>query len=100
VLLLVAVTGWYLIAGGGLQRFEEHRVRAALVESGVSTRRAECMARRMVERLDLLQLWKLQNFAEKRRTLGAYIRGVKRVGDAEAIAVTVSSAGLCAVGLG
>lgn len=100
MLLLAMVTGWYLIAGGGLQRFEEYRVRAALVESGVGTRRAECMARRMVKRLNLLQLWKLQNFAEDKRTLGAYIRGVKRVGDAEAIAVTVSSAGLCAVGLG
>jgi hypothetical protein len=100
VLLLVVATGWYLTLGGGLRRYEEYRVQGALVESGVSEKRAACMARRMVRRLDLVQLWKLQDFAEEKRTLGAYIRGVKRVGDAEAVSVTASSAALCAVGLG
>ena len=100
VLLLVIATGWYFIPGGGLRRYEEYRVRGALMESGVSERRAECMARRMVKRLDLVQLWKLQRFSEEKRTLGAYIRGVKRVGDCEAVAVTASSAALCAAGLG
>lgn len=100
LVLLVIVTGWYLTLGGGLRRFEEYRVRAALVDSGVSEKRASCMARRMVKRLDLFQLWKLQRFAEDSRSLPAYIRGVKRVGDAEAVAVTVSSAALCAVGIG
>lgn len=100
VLLLIAAASWYLTLGGGLRRFEEYRVRGALVESGLSEKRADCMARRMVKRLSLLQLWKLQSFAEDKRTLGATIRGVKRVGDAEAMAVTVSSAALCAAGLG
>lgn len=99
VLLLVLATGWYLTLGGGLRRYEEYRVRGALVDSGLSERRADCMARRMVKRLSILQLWKLQGFAEEKRTLGAYIRGVKRVGDAEAVAVTASSAALCAVGI-
>lgn len=100
VLLLVLATGWYLTLGGGLHHYEEYRVRGALVESGVSTKRADCMARRMVARLSIIQLWKLQRFAEEKRTLGAYMRGVKRVGDSEAVAVTASSAALCAVGLG
>jgi hypothetical protein len=100
VLLLVVTTGWYLTLGGGLRRFEEYRVRGALVESGISEKRAGCMARRMVKRLSIFQLWKLQSFAEDKRTLGATIRGMKRVGDAEAVAVTVSSAALCAAGLG
>jgi hypothetical protein len=100
VLLLVVVTGWYLTLGGGLRRYEEYRVRGALIESGLSEKRADCMARRMVKRLSILQLWKLQSFAEERRTLGAYMRGVKRVGDAEAVAVTISSAALCAAGVG
>jgi hypothetical protein len=100
VLLLVLATSWYLTLGGGLRRFEEHRVRGALVEAGLSQKRADCMARRMVKRLDLFQLWKLQRFAEDSRSLGAYIRGVQRVGDAEAVAVTASSAALCAAGIG
>jgi hypothetical protein len=99
VLLLVVVTGWYLTLGGGLRRYEEYAVRGALVESGLSDKRADCMARRMVKRLSILQLWKLQSFAEEKRTLGAYVRGAKRVGDSEALAVTASSAALCAVGI-
>jgi hypothetical protein len=100
MLLLVAAAGWYLTLGGGLRRYEEYRVRGALVDSGISEKRADCMARRMVKRLSILQLWKLQSFAEEKRTLGATIRGVKRVGDAEVVAVTVSSAALCAAGMG
>jgi hypothetical protein len=100
VLLLLVVTGWYLTLGGGLRRYEEYRVRGALVESGLSAKRADCMARRMVKRLSIQQLWKLQSFGEEKHTPGAYIRGVKRVGDAEAVAVTASSAALCAARLG
>jgi hypothetical protein len=99
VLLLVLGLGWFLTLGGGFRRYEEYRVRGALVEAGFSDRRAECMAARMVERLDLFQLMKLQRFPEERHTLGAMVRGVERVDDREAIAVTASSAALCRLGL-
>lgn len=99
ILLLAVVLGFYLTLGGGLARYEEYRVRGALVEAGVGGKHAACMARRMVKRLDLMQLWKLQHFAGKKRSLDAYLRGIRRVDDNEAVSVTVNSAALCAIGL-
>ena len=99
VLALVLALVAYLTVGGGFRRYQEYRVRGALMEAGLSEKRADCMARRMVKRLDTFQLLKLQRFAEDKQTLGAYVRGIKRVGDGEAVAVTASSAALCAAGL-
>ena len=99
VLALVLALAAYLTIGGGFRRYEEYRVRGALVEAGFPDKRAECMARRMAKRLDLFQLMKLQHFSEERHTLGAMWRGVKRVDDSEAIAVTASSAALCRLGV-
>jgi hypothetical protein len=47
----------------------------------------------------VFQLMKLRHFSEERHTLGAMWRGVKRVDDSEAIAVTASSAALCRLGV-
>ena len=99
VLVLGLALAWYLFLGGGLQRYERYHVRGALIEAGFSDKRADCMAGRMVKRLSLYQLWKLQRFAEEKHTVGAYVRGVRRVSDSEAVAVTASSAALCATGL-
>ncbi|WP_342803832.1 hypothetical protein [Novosphingobium album (ex Liu et al. 2023)] len=99
LLLLLAAAGVYLTFGGGWRAFKEYRVRSALVEAGLSDKRADCMARRMVKRLSIVQLYKLQRFEGESHSLGAYIAGVRRVGDGEAIAVTASSAALCATGI-
>ncbi|MBB4859857.1 hypothetical protein HNO88_003189 [Novosphingobium chloroacetimidivorans] len=99
VLVLGLTLAWYLFLGGGLQRYERYHVRGALIEAGFSDKRADCMAKRMVKRLSLFQLWKLQRFAQNKRSVGAFVRGAKRVGDSEAVAVTVSSAALFASGL-
>lgn len=99
LLLLVAGGAYFLTVGGGFQRYETYRVRAALVDAGLSDKRADCMARRMVKRLSVFQLYKLQDFAGEKHSLGDYLAGVRRVGDSEAIAVTASSAALCASGL-
>ena len=99
LLILVAGAGYYLTLGGGFQRYETYRVHAALVDAGLSDMRADCMARRMVKRLSMFQLLKLQNFEGEKHSLGDYLAGVRRVGDSEAIAVTASSAALCASGL-
>ena len=83
----------------------ESRVRTALVEAGVGTRDADCMAERMVDRLTLDQLRKLERVKaregerETNLSLRDYVGRVRRVGDAEVIAVTASSAGLCALGI-
>lgn len=103
VLPLIVVA---LATGGCVQKIAESRVRSALVEAGLSDRNADCMAGRMVDRLTIGQLKKLEALKakagerEKPVTIAEYIERVRRVGDTEVVAVTASSAGLCAVGLG
>jgi hypothetical protein len=102
----VAVLLAFALLGGCVEKIAESRVRTALVEAGLSQRNADCMAGRMVDRLTIGQLRKLERLkarpGERERpvTIGEYLERVRRVGDSEAIAVTASSAGLCAVGLG
>jgi len=104
--LALAILAGSLVAGGCVQKIAESRVRTALVDAGLSDRNADCMAGRMVDRLTIAQLRKLESLkaraGERERpvTIGEYIERVRRVGDSEVIAVTASSAGLCAVGLG
>ncbi|MGX7952005.1 hypothetical protein ACWPM1_05500 [Tsuneonella sp. HG249] len=101
-LILVAA----LALGGCVQKIAESRVRSALVEAGLSDKNAECMAGRMVDRLTIAQLRKLEALkaraGERERpvTISEYLERVRRVADSEVIAVTASSAGICAVGLG
>lgn len=89
--------------GGCVEKIAEHRVRSALVDAGLSDRNAGCMATRMVDRLTIGQLRKLEALKAKkgqdRRSLPDYVAAVRKVGDAEVIAVTASSAALCATGL-
>jgi len=102
----VAVLALALGLGGCVEKIAESRVRTALVDAGLSQGNADCMAGRMVDRLTIAQLRKLEALkaepGERARpvTIGEYIERVRRVGDSEVIAVTASSAGLCAVGLG
>jgi hypothetical protein len=95
-----------LALAGCVQTIAESRVRSALVAAGVSEADSTCMAQRMVDRLTIAQLRKLEALkarpgeAARPATLSEYIERVRRVGDAEVVAVTASSAGLCAAGLG
>jgi hypothetical protein len=74
-------------------------VKSAMIDAGLSEPNADCMAERMTDRLSLGQLNKLKKLRGKRQTLSDYVAAVRRVGDAEAVAVTASSAALCASGL-
>lgn len=94
---VLAATG--LGAGGCVQKIAESRVRTALLDAGLSARNADCMAQRMVDRLTIGQLRKLEALSGEKRSLPDYVSAVRRVGDTEAIAVTASSAALCATGL-
>lgn len=101
--LLIAIA----IQTGLANPIVQWRVESALVESGVSEERAECMAGRMVDRLSIGQLLNLQSGmaalegeAEQPQNLGDLIRRIRRVDDGEAIAVVTTSAGLCAIGIG
>ena len=75
------------------------QVKSAMVDAGLSEPNAACMAERMTDRLSLGQLQKLKRLKGERRSLGDYVEAVGRVGDAEALSVTASSAALCAIGL-
>jgi len=82
-----------------VETIAESRVQSALLDAGLSAANADCMAERMVDRLSIAQLRKLQKLRGEKRSLGDYVSAVRRVGDAEALAVTASSAALCGTGL-
>ena len=105
-LALLAGVAALAISSGAVDRVVEWRVKSALVDAGVAEERATCMAARMVDRLSILQLRKLLKMqaqdgeAAKPTGLGDFIKRVRRIGDAEVIAVTASAAALCAAGIG
>ena len=84
---------------GCVETIAEHRVRAALLDAGLSEGNADCMAHRMVDRLTIKQLRKLEALRGEKRSVADYVVAVRRVGDAEVLGVTASSAALCATGL-
>lgn len=75
------------------------QVKSAMLTAGLSEPNAACMATRMTDRLSLGQLNKLKQLKGEKRSLSDYVDAVRRVGDAEALSVTASSAALCATGL-
>ena len=104
ILLLVLALGagawiWF----GGLDRVTEGRVKIALVDNGVPENMANCMAPRMVERLSIIQLRKLERAApqdgESAIPLSVQdaLARIRRIDDNEAVEVTVSAAGVCVV---
>lgn len=106
VVVLVLLAGVAVFAGLA-DPLIAGRIEASLVEAGVGEKRAECMAERMVDRLTVVQLWKLrQGMAaqtgepESGYGLGELIKRLRRVDDGEAVAVLTTSAGLCAIGIG
>ena len=75
------------------------QVKSAMIDAGLSEPNAACMATRMTDRLSLIQLNKLKQLRGEKQSLADYVAAVRRVGDAEALSVTASSAALCATGL-
>ena len=88
-----------LATGGCVQKIAESRVRNALLDAGLSERNADCMAHRMVDRLTIGQLRKLEALKGEKRSLADYVIAVRRVNDTEAVTVTATSAALCTTGL-
>jgi hypothetical protein len=87
------------LTAGCAEKIAEHRVREALLDAGLSEHNADCMAHRMVDRLTIRQLRKLEALKGEKRSIADYVIAVQRVGDTKAIEVTASSAALCAAGL-
>lgn len=75
------------------------QVKSAMIGAGLSDANSACMAERLTDRLSLGQLQRLKQLKGEKRNLADYVIAVRRVGDAEAIKVTASSAALCASGL-
>jgi hypothetical protein len=87
------------LLAGCAERIAEHRVQAALVRAGLSQNNADCMAQRMVDRLTIGQLRKLEVLQGEKRTIADYVVAVAQVNDTKVLSVTASSAALCAPGL-
>lgn len=94
-----------LLLSGCVSTIAESRVESALLKAGLSEPNADCMAERMVDRLTIPQLRKLEALRGKPgepirpRTLRQFVERVRAVGDSEVVAVAASSAALCATGL-
>lgn len=80
----------------------ETRLRTGLVNAGLSKPVAACMAERMIDRLSLLQLRRLDSLASLRDkragdlSLNQFLHKVRALKDPEILTVTISSAALCA----
>lgn len=81
----------------------EQRVRAGLIDAGLSRPMATCMAERMVQRLSLLQLRRIGRIGDLREanlrelTVDQFLHRARALGDPEILAVMTTSAGLCAI---
>lgn len=81
----------------------ETRVRAALMDAGLSQPIAACMAGRMVDRLSLIQLNKLNGLKKLRGqdmrkvTVEEFLRRTRALQDPEILGVATSSGLICAV---
>jgi hypothetical protein len=81
----------------------ESRVRAGLMDAGLSPRMAACMAERMVDRLSLMQLRRLQSLASLRKshmedmTVDSFLYKVRALEDPEIFSVTSKAALICAI---
>lgn len=81
----------------------ESRLRAGLMDAGLSPRLATCMAERMVDRLNITQLRRLQSLASLRKTdLGTlsvdrFLYKVRALDDPEIFLVTSKAAISCAL---
>lgn len=80
----------------------EARLRAGLVNAGLSRPLAACMAERMVDRLSLAQLMRIADLPKAREaeSLDRFLHRVRALGDPEILSVATSSGALCATGLG
>ncbi len=96
---ILLTVGLIVVLAIAAHLFAAWRVREGLLAAGMSDRVATCMTKRMVKRLNIIQLARLQKLEGDKSTPGEWIRAVKEVNDSEVILVTGSSAALCKTGL-
>lgn len=82
----------------------ESRLRAGLIDAGLSPSMAGCMAERMADRLSIMQLRRLQSLASLRKShmggmsVDHFLFKVRALEDPEIFAVTSKAALVCAIG--
>ena len=91
--------GFTALAACSPSKLAYGQVKGAMIDAGLSEPNATCMATRMTDRLSLGQLQKLKALKGVKNNLWDYVAAVRRVGDADALEVTASSAALCTIGL-
>ena len=106
-IVVLALLGAIALQTGLAKPVVQWRVETALLESGMSEKRADCMAARMVDRLSIWQLYALrqgmaprEGETEKPDGFGDLVKRLRRGADTETVAVVSTSAGLCAIGIG
>ncbi len=102
VLAAIAGTAWYVLRSDGLlQQVTEDRVRTALIDNRVPEPMADCMAPRLVDKLSISQLRKLERLAPEEGerkiplSVGEAMVRLRRVDDREAVETLVTVAGGC-----
>ena len=81
----------------------ETRIRSALMDAGLSKPIAACMADRMVDRLSLVQLNRLNDLKKlggqdiRKVTLEEFLRRTRSLQDPEILGVATSSGLICAI---
>jgi len=80
----------------------EARLRAGLVNAGLSRPMAACMAQRMADRLSLIQLRRIGDlpYASSSISVSEFLHRIRALGDTQILGVSSSAAALCAVGMG
>ena len=81
----------------------EGRVASRLAEAGLSRPMADCMAKRWVERLNVLQLQRISTVADDlqkersqgRLTVGRFVERIRAMNDPEVLQVVSTSAAAC-----
>jgi hypothetical protein len=97
---LIILTAFLSLAGCATP---ESRVRTALMDAGLSKPVASCMAGRMVDRLSLWQLNKLNGLKKLRdknmkdMSLSEFLKRSKALQDPEIVSVITSSGVICAI---
>lgn len=102
VLVLLALGAWMFLREGGLLDWvTEARVEQALLDNNVPPEMAGCMAPRLVDRLSINQLRKLERMAPQEGetgvplSVGEAMARLRRVDDREAVETLVRAGGSC-----
>lgn len=107
LVFLLGLGAFWVLGGEKLvEKVTEARVEQALLDNGVPVRMSSCMAPRLVDRLTIEQLLKLERFAPEEGegriplSTGEAMARLRRVDDRHAVEQVVIVAGGCGVDIG